>query len=42
MNLSHINVSLEMEEVGENGTDSAFENNPEKEEVSIFHVKKPR
>ena len=29
-----------MEEVGENDTDSEFKNNPEKEEVSIPHVKR--
>ena len=37
-------MSLDMEEVGGNGSDSEFENNPEEEEeeVSIPNVKKPR
>ena len=39
-----LNMSLDMEEVGGNGSDSEFENNPEEEEeeVSIPNVKKPR
>ena len=37
-----LNMSLEMGEVGGNGTDLEFENNPEEEEVSIPNVKKPR
>ena len=43
VNLS-LNMSLEIEEVGGNGTDLEFENNTEKEEeeASIPNVKKPR